>query len=88
MAQFNKHTSKLKFVILLKNGNNHLKTRTKSGKFANPTFYNFDTLNKFSDDRIIQKMLVFLKKQAAYTQANCILVYKNRDNSLVRKITC
>jgi len=84
--QFNKQTSKLKFVIMLKHGNNHLKSKNNLGKLVNPTFYNFDSINHKPTDYIIKKMINFLKHKPAYKNANCIMIYDNIDNIFISRV--
>jgi len=74
---FNKNTSKVKLVFMLKQGNNHLKYTNSYGKLCNPIRYNYSNLNKYDKFTIVEKMLKSptIKNSQEYKNSNCILFY-------------
>ncbi len=70
--------SAYKMVILLKNGNDHFKNRTKSGKLANPVWYSHLQYNGKPFETTKTFMLERLKKQISVINAiNCVIFYCN-----------
>ena len=78
MPIFDKNKSKIKMVILLKNGNENLKETTTTGKLVNPVWYSIISKDKKPEEHIIKKMLVRFFKSKYAQQAQMLIFYDNK----------
>ncbi len=85
---FDKNSSKVKMVFMLKSGNNQLKYTNINGKLCNPVRYNYTNLNKYGKFKIAEKMLKSptIKNSQEYKNANCILFYDTLTGSQFHKV--
>jgi len=75
-------------VIMLKNGNDHLKNQTPSGKLVNPVWYSHIQYNQKPFETTKTYMLDRLKKKITYANAvNCVVFYCNRTKVEMCKST-
>lgn len=81
--------SRLRMVILLKNGNDNLKTTTPDGKEYNPVWYSFLKYNNYDLYKIAEKMEANVKKHPVLSQAaNVLQFYINGNRShAIKKVT-
>ena len=69
--------SVLKMVMLLKNGNNHLKHRQPSGKFVNPVWYNHISKNNKPINVLMNSMYRRFSLSEFATVTNKVIFYNN-----------
>ena len=70
--------SKVKLVILLKNGNNELKIGTGAGA-KNPVWYSYLKYNRYNVDRIAEKMRDRILKETMYAgKIQVLQFYENK----------
>lgn len=81
--------SRVRMVILLKNGHDNLKTRTSDGREYNPVWYSFLKYNNYDLYRIAEKMEANVKKHPEFkTAANVLQFYINKNRShVIKKVT-
>lgn len=81
-----KNCSRLKMVILLKTGNQHLKV-SNGTKNINPVWYSHISKNRKPLDVIAKAMVRRLKDTAAYTNAvNLVIFYTLEDGQEYTRI--
>ncbi|WP_121667311.1 hypothetical protein [Mesonia aquimarina] len=66
--------SKIKMVILLKNGNEHLQI-IKGDRVINPVWYSILKYNRYDYNRITEKMEEAFRKSPLFSAANCLQFY-------------
>ena len=73
-----KNCSKVRVVILLKNGHDQLKVRRGNGEEFNPVWYSFLKYNRYDVYRIAEKIEENVRKHPQYsTAANVLQFYIN-----------
>ena len=77
MPIYSPEKSKIKMVILLKNGNLQDKIIGNNGKLYNPVWYSIITKNYENDKKIISNMVRRFKKTTLYEKTNVLQFYKN-----------
>ncbi len=73
--------SKLKMVILLKNGFEHLKTNG-----FNPVWYNHLSKNNKPDTTLINAMFRRFCESIYFNKTNCLIFYDNQTKEQITKI--
>lgn len=78
--------SRLRMVILLKNGNDELKETAPDGREYNPVWYSFLKYNNYELSRIAEKMEANVRKHPVLSgAANVLQFYLNGNRSHVIK---
>lgn len=80
--------SDFKMVILLKNGNNHLKLKGHNGKMNNPVWYNHLSKNTKDINLIANSMYKRFQKSIYANSANFLHFYSNTSGKLLMKVNC
>lgn len=81
-----RNCSRIKMVVLLKNGWDQFKISTPTGKKVNPVYYNFYKHNRKPPEEIIKKMVErFLKNGAEKIATRKLHFYEN--NQLIADYT-
>ena len=79
--------SELKMVILLKNGFNHFKIITASGRKVNPVWYNHLSKNRKNANILVNAMFRRFQTSVYAEAANKVNFYSNVTGQLVTSIT-
>jgi len=81
--------SKVRMVILLKNGNDNLKLTRANGEQYNPVWYSFMKYNKYEIYRIADKMAANIRKHPEFSSAANILQFyiNGQRQAYFKKIT-
>lgn len=80
--------SRVRMVILLKNGNENLKNTKPNGQEYNPVWYSFLKYNNYDVYRIAEKMEQNLRKHPVFAgAANVLQFYINGNrNHIIKKV--
>jgi hypothetical protein len=79
--------SRIRMAIMLKNGNNHLKTSGPNGRLNNPVWYNYYSKNRKPDNIIIAGMVQRLSTSDYAGKFNVLLFFDNLTGTQIQKIT-
>lgn len=77
--------SKIKMVVLLKNGYDHLKHKKANGTLANPVHYSYLQYNKRNNNIIVEGMerRLLPRFEGSY---NKVHFYNNIDDTLIKEL--
>lgn len=80
-----KNCSKLRMTILLKNGNEHL----KSSNGSNPVWYSFLKYNRYDLYDIAEKMEANIRKHPEYSSSTNVLLFfiNGNRNAAIKKVS-
>ena len=78
--------SKLKMVILLKNGNSHLKYKTSHTTYANPVWYNHLSKNNKTINTLINSMYKRFQKSKYANATNKLMFFDNQTKQHITTI--
>lgn len=79
--------SEIKMVILLKNGNNDLKIKSRNGRRYNPAWYNHLSKNNVRVDKLIAAMeRRFRSRPEFFGTTNMINFYSNVTGQLIKSV--
>lgn len=78
--------SELKMVMMLKNGNNHLKYKMPSGKLVNPVWYNHLSKNRKSANVLLNAMFRRFLQSKFANVTNKLMFYDNKTKQLISTI--
>lgn len=79
--------STIKMVILLKNGNNHLKYYQNSRKYVSPTWYSHLSKNNKPMKLIINSMYRRFEKSKYKSVSNKLMFFDNKSKEHLKTIT-
>lgn len=82
---FCKNCSKIKMVILLKSGNNHLKLKGSNGRNYNPSWYSHLSKNNKPTTAITSGMLRRFHKSNYANCTNKVQFYNNITKTLIEE---
>ncbi|WP_348716379.1 hypothetical protein [Tenacibaculum sp. 190130A14a] len=78
--------SLVKMVMLLKNGNNHLKYRTANNSYANPVWYNHLSKNNKPVNTLVNAMYKRFQKSKYTGVTNKLMFYNNQTKQHITTI--
>jgi len=73
-------------VILLKNGNNHLKYKQTRGTYANPVWYNHLSKNRKAQNVLVNAMYQRFEKSNYKGATNKLMFYDNQTKAHITTI--
>ena len=73
-------------VILLKNGNNHLKYKQANGRYANPVWYNHLSKNHKAQNVLVNAMHKRFEKSKYNGATNKLIFYDNQTKADITTI--
>lgn len=79
--------SKIKMVMLLKNGNNHLKHRRSNGRYANPVWYSHLSKNRKPKNVLINSMYQRFEKSNYKPYTNKLMFFDNQTKQHLTSVT-
>lgn len=83
-----KNCSKVRMMLMLKNGNDELKFKSPSSdKLFNPVWYSYLKFNRYDEERIAAKMVERVQMNSKYAgKIQQLQFYRNGDRSQPFKI--
>ncbi|CAL2095491.1 conserved protein of unknown function [Tenacibaculum sp. 190524A02b] len=79
--------SAIKMVMLLKNGNNHLKYERSNGGFSNPVWYNHLSKNNKTVNTLVTAMFRRFQTSIYANVTNKVIFYDNETKEEIRAIS-
>lgn len=78
--------SKIKMVLLLRHGNNHLKHRQANNKYVNPVWYNHLSKNRKPINTLVNSMYRRFEKSVYKGATNQLMFFDNSTKELITTI--